>query len=62
MIDKLYNEISKFRTIPAQAVIKKSLFIINFDKDQNSSEKPVIQTKQDKIGVVENLEPRYVKI
>lgn len=56
MLDNLYHQMSEYRGIPAQAFIKKCLFIINFDKDQDISEKSLKQAKNDIISVVDGLE------
>ena len=58
MLDNLYNQMSQYRGIPAQAFIKKCLFIINFDKEQDISEKSLNQAKNDIISVVDGLEKK----
>ena len=55
MLDELYNKMSEYRAIPAQAFIKKCLFIINCDKDQPISENSLNQAKKDIISVVDGL-------
>lgn len=57
MLDDLYHQMADYRGIPAQTFIKKCLFIINCDKDQDTSEKSLIQAKNDIISVVEGLNP-----
>ena len=61
MLDSLYHQMSEYRGIPAQAFIKKCLFIINFDKDQDISEKSFNQAKNDIISVVDGLEKDNLK-
>ena len=60
MLDNLYTQMSQYRGIPAQAFIKKCLFIINFDKDQDTSEKSKIQAKKDIISVVDDLNDKIL--
>ena len=55
MLDELYHQMSIYRGIPAQAFIKKCLFIINFDKNQDTSDKSLNQAKNDIISVVDGL-------
>ena len=61
MLDNLYHQMSEYRGIPAQAFIKKCLFIINFDKDQDTSEKSIKQAKNDIISVVDGLDKSILK-
>ena len=61
MLDSLYHQMSQYRGIPAQAFIKKCLFIINYDKDQDISEKSLNQAKNDIISVVDGLEKSNLK-
>ena len=56
MLDELYRQMSMYRGIPVQAFIKKCLFIVNCDKDQDMSEKSIIQAKNDIISVVKGLD------
>ena len=60
MLDDLYHQMSQYRGIPAQSFIKKCLFIINFDKDQDSSEKSIIQAKKDIISVVDEKDKIFI--
>lgn len=60
MLDSLYSQMSQYREIPAQAFIKKCLFIINFDKDQDTSQKSINQAKQDIISVVDDLDQSVI--
>lgn len=55
MLKELYKEMSEFRKIPINAFVKKCLFIINCDKDQDKSEKSLNQAKNDIIKTVEGL-------
>ena len=61
MLDDLYNQMSTFRGIPKQAFIKKCLFIINCDKDQDTSDKSLLQAKHDIISVVDGLDESNYK-
>ena len=61
MLDDLYNQMSTFRGIPKQAFIKKCLFIINCDKDQDTSDKSLLQAKHDIISVVVGLDESNYK-
>ena len=55
MLENLYNQMSKFRDIPISAFVKKCLFIINCDKDQDKSEKSINQAKNDIIKAINGL-------
>ena len=61
MLDDLYHQMSQYRGIPAQAFIKKCLFIINFDKNQDTSDKSLNQAKNDIISVVDGLNESIFK-
>jgi len=61
MLDDLYHDMSKYRGIPVPAFIKKCLFIINFDKGQDTSDKSLNQAKNDIISVVEGLDESIFK-
>ena len=61
MLDELYHQMSIYRGIPAQAFIKKCLFIINFDKNQDTSDKSLNQAKNDIISVVDGLDESMFK-
>ena len=52
MLDSLYRQMKQYRGIPSEAFIKKCLFIINCDRDQDTSDKSLIQAKNDIINVV----------
>ena len=56
MLDNLYHQMSEYKGIPRQAFIKKCLFIINFDKDQDISDASINQAKNDIINVVDGLD------
>ena len=60
MLDNLYNQMCDYRGIPKQAFIKKCLFIVNFDKDQDTSEISMMQAKNDIISVVDGLDKRNI--
>ena len=51
----------QFIDIPVQAFIKKYLFTMNFDKEQNSFEKSVMVSKHAIISVVEDLDKNDLK-
>ena len=55
MLKKLYKEMSEFRKIPIKAFVRKCLFIINCDKDQDKSEKSLNQAKNDIIKAIDGL-------
>ena len=55
MLEKLYKEMSEFRKIPIKAFVRKCLFIINCDKDQDKSEKSLNQAKNDIITAINGL-------
>ena len=56
MLDNLYNQMSQFLGIPTQAFIKKCIFIINCDKDQDMSNKSLNQAKKDIIQIINGLD------
>ena len=55
MINNLYNEMVKQRNISIKEFIKKFIFIINCEKDQDTSNISLKQAKNDIIGIVNNL-------
>ena len=61
MLDNLYHQMKTYRGIPSEAFIKKCLFIINCDRDQDTTEKSIIQAKNDIISVVNGLNPSIFK-
>ena len=56
MLDNLYNTMSQFIGIPTQAFIKKCIFIVNCDKDQDMSNKNLNQAKKDIIQIINGLD------
>ena len=56
MLDNLYNTMSQFTGIPTQAFIKKCIFIVNCDKDQDMSNKNLNQAKKDIIQIINGLD------
>ena len=60
MLNNLYQTMSQYREIPCEAFIKKCLFVINCDTDQDTSQKSLIQAKNDIISVISGLNKNII--
>ena len=61
MLDNLYKKMKKFRGLTINTFINKCLFIVNCDKNQDTSEKSLIQAKNDIIQAIEGLDKKNMK-
>ena len=60
MLNNLYNNMLKEKNIDAKEFIKRCLFIINFDKDQDTSKNTLLQAKKDIIKILPDLNEQYI--
>ena len=60
MLNKLYNNIIKEKRMNTNEFINRCLFIINFDKDQDTSNKSISQAKNDIIKILPDLNSSYI--
>ena len=61
MLNNLYNNMMKEKNIDIKEFIKKCLFIINFDKDQDTSQKILLEAKMDIIKILPDLNENFIK-
>ena len=61
MLNNLYNNMMKEKNIDIKEFIKKCLFIINFDKDQDISQKILLEAKMDIIKILPDLNENFIK-
>ncbi len=55
MLNNLYNKIIEHKKISLKEFIQKCLFIINFDKDQDTSKNSLLQAKKDIIQIIPDI-------
>ena len=60
MLNKIYNNIIQEKRFDDKEFIKRCLFIINFDKDQDTSIKSILQAKDDILKILKNLNNSYI--
>ena len=60
MLNNLYNNMIKEKNIDAKEFIKRCLFIINFDKDQDTSQKTLLEAKKDIIKILPDLNENFL--
>ena len=60
MLNNLYYNMMKEKNIDAKEFIKRCLFIINFDKDQDTSQKTLLEAKKDIIKILPDLNENFI--
>ena len=60
MLNNLYNNMIKEKNINGKEFIERCLFIINFDKDQDTSKQTIMQAKSDTMKILPDLNEDYI--